>query len=79
MFFPMVRRGYICYIRNRTTLPTFLKFMELRDNWRKILEVAIEESTSDFKTKYCKSLLKKPLYEILSLNIGTFDWILQED
>jgi len=78
IFWPIARKGYLCYIRNRLPVTMFQILLQHKDLWQTILKASMEEAkgVNPFKYNYIKLLIKKPLYEILSTNPAAFDWII---
>jgi hypothetical protein len=77
IFWPMVRKGYLHYLRKRIPNMAFINFLERKDLWRSLLEAVMEETryTNPYKYACCKRLYKQPIWEILSENKAAFDWL----
>jgi hypothetical protein len=60
-------------------LQTYIRILEFKGVWKKILELVIKESerANPYKTNYCKTLLRAASVSgILTRDPSVFDWLL---
>jgi hypothetical protein len=81
LFMLLASKGYIHWLRNRTSSDVLFRILEYKERWRTILEQAIKNAAEEHKGEYMISLYQEMLNAPALLTIYNhdntlFDWIL---
>jgi hypothetical protein len=81
LFMLLASKGYIHWLRNRTSSDVLFRILEYKERWRTILEQAIKNAADEHKGEYMISLYQEMLNAPALLTIYNhdntlFDWIL---